>query len=143
MMTFGAALALAPMARAESYADQIVQQLAGQGFVNIQVEFTLLGRVRIKGQTAQGLREIILNPNTGEILRDMWLDANGNPILPRLVNSNSASNSGSGSGSHSGSDDDGNDDNSGSGSGDDNSGSDDDDEKDDDEKEDDDGGKDD
>lgn len=116
----------AQIAYADTYADQIVRQLTDQGFANIQVEVTLLGRVRIRGQGQQGLREIILNPNTGEILRDLWLDANGNPMLPRLVNSqnngdNSGSNGNSGSGSddNSGSGSDDGDDNSGSGPGDD------------------------
>ncbi len=105
-----------------SYADQIVQQLSAQRFSDITVEITLLGRIRIKGQNGQGLREIIMNPNTGEIRRDMWIDANGNAILPRLAAPGRGEDSGSGS------DDDDDDDKSGSGG----------DEEDDDDKDDDD-----
>ena len=105
-----------------SYADQIVQQLSAQRFSDITVEITLLGRIRIKGHNGQGLREIIMNPNTGEILRDMWIDANGNAILPLLAAPGRGEDSGSGS------DDDDDDDKSGSGG----------DEEDDDDKDDDD-----
>lgn len=115
MLMFGAAVGAASVSAAETFADQVVRQLVAQGYGNIQVEATLLGRLRIKGTNGQGLREIILNPKTGEILRDMWLDANGNPILAQLPDagqgdSGGDDNSGSGSGS-------GSDDNSGSGSG--------------------------
>jgi hypothetical protein len=106
VMTFW--LLTAPMAFAQSYADQIVQQLSAQGFSDITVEITLLGRIRIKGHNGQGLREIIMNPHTGEILRDMWIDANGNAILPRLAAPGRGEDSGSGS------DDDDDDDKSGS-----------------------------
>ena len=94
-MTFW--LLTAPMAFAQSYADQIVQQLSAQGFSDITVEITLLGRIRIKGHNGQGLREIIMNPHTGEILRDMWIDANGNAILPLLAAPGRGEDSGSGS----------------------------------------------
>jgi hypothetical protein len=106
LIATGAMLTMAPIAHAQSFADQIVQQLAAQGFVNIRVETTLLGRVRILGQGAQGFREIVLNPNTGAILRDTLLDANGNPIVPRLGDSNSGSGSGENGNSGSGSGDD-------------------------------------
>ncbi len=95
VMTFW--LLTAPMAFAQSYADQIVQQMSAQGFSDITVEITLLGRIRIKGHNGQGLREIIMNPNTGEILRDMWIDANGNAILPLLAAPGRGEDSGSGS----------------------------------------------
>ena len=95
VMTFW--LLTAPMAFAQSYADQIVHQLSAQGFSDITVEITLLGRIRIKGHNGQGLREIIMNPHTGEILRDMWIDANGNAILPRLAAPGRGEDSGSGS----------------------------------------------
>ncbi|MGL6209476.1 MAG: hypothetical protein ACRC14_06565, partial [Paracoccaceae bacterium] len=43
----------------------------------VQVERTLLGRERITGARGGGSREIIVNPNTGEILRDLWLNSDG------------------------------------------------------------------
>jgi hypothetical protein len=59
------------------YQNDIVRQLEGMGFARIDVSRTLLGRVRIVAAGEDGTREIILNPNTGEILRDLWMRANG------------------------------------------------------------------
>lgn len=87
MLMLGAGLAAATPLAAQSYADQIVGQLVDQGFRNIEVEVTFLGRVWIRGESGEGIREIILNPKTGEILRDLWLDLDGNPKLPRLMES--------------------------------------------------------
>lgn len=111
LLGFGAAVVSGTMAHAESFADQIVRQLRDQGLRDIEVSRTLLGRIRINAKGARGTREIILNPKTGEILRDIWLDADGNALLPGLANSDSDGSGGSGSS--------GDDDNSGSGSGDD------------------------
>jgi hypothetical protein len=116
----------------------ITDQLRGLGFEQIDVKQTLLGRTRIVARSAEGQREIILNPNTGEILRDFWQAAPGQSATNRLVDSRNSggsdrsgstdsgrSGSGDGSDDSSGSDG-GNDDNSGSGnSNDDRSGSDD------------------
>ena len=63
-------------ALAEGYAESIVRQLEAQGFTRIETEQTWLGRTRIVAEGAQGQREIIVNPNTGEILRDLWLAQN-------------------------------------------------------------------
>lgn len=52
--------------------DQVTRQLRKQGFKQIEVTSTLLGRTRILAKRRDGTREIILNPRTGEILRDMW-----------------------------------------------------------------------
>lgn len=64
-----AAMALAQPAQAEIGGD-IVAQLRAQGFSQITVTHTLLGRVRILAKGGRLAREIVLNPNTGEILRD-------------------------------------------------------------------------
>lgn len=63
---------MASMAMAEPITDRLVQQLYQQGFTEVEVERTWLGRVRIEAEGPQGEREIILNPRTGEILRDYW-----------------------------------------------------------------------
>ena len=42
-----------------------------QSFTRIETEQTWLGRTRIVAEGSQGQREIIVNPNTGEILRDL------------------------------------------------------------------------
>lgn len=64
-------------ALAATFVEQIVTQLQAQGFKNIEVETTWLGRARIQAQRAETSREIVLNPNTGEILRDLWLSKSG------------------------------------------------------------------
>lgn len=65
--------------------DDIVAQLAQQGFVSIKVSRTLLGRLRFQATSAQYTRELVVNPATGEILRDYWQPISGTgtavPIL--------------------------------------------------------------
>lgn len=108
-------LTLASGAMAQGYADDVVQQLKVQGYADISVETTFLGRVRIVAAADGGHREIILNPRTGEILRDLWIVAGGAAPKVTIVD-HSGSGSGSGSdGDNSGSGSDG-----GSGGGDDN-----------------------
>ena len=68
-----AAFALAAgMAAAQSIGDFIVGQLQAQGYEQIQLSRTWLGRTRIVAQKGNEVREIIFNPSTGEILRDFW-----------------------------------------------------------------------
>lgn len=43
------------------------------GYSDILVSRTLLGRVKIEADGDEGRREIIVNPRTGEILRDLFL----------------------------------------------------------------------
>jgi hypothetical protein len=69
--------AMGTRAFSASYEEAIVAQLTQQGFAQIVVETTWLGRVRILATRPDGLREIILNPRTGEILRDLWTAAEG------------------------------------------------------------------
>lgn len=70
------AMSAAP-AMADVYSERIVQQLEAQGFRSISTERTWLGRTRITAEGRAGQREIIVNPNTGEILRDLLLTGNG------------------------------------------------------------------
>ena len=72
----GGLLAALP-AFAQGDAEEIARQMAKQGFANISIEETWLGRTRIIGTRSGGSREIVLNPKTGEILRDLWLNAKG------------------------------------------------------------------
>lgn len=62
--------ALASPAWGAGLADGIVSQLRAQGFTSVDVSTTLLGRVRILAESVSSRREIVLNPRTGEILRD-------------------------------------------------------------------------
>ena len=59
-------------ARAQTGEDRIIAQLRDQGFDEIVVSRTLLGRVRIVAIEDDTIREIVLNPATGAILRDYW-----------------------------------------------------------------------
>lgn len=117
-----AAVMAAGTAQAESYADGIVRQLKRQGFDRITVERTLLGRVRIVATSREGRREIIVNPRTGEILRDLWTESGKGSSDRRKILEDGESDSRD---SRSGDDktDDKDDDHSGSGSSGSNSGS--------------------
>lgn len=59
-------------AEAQSATDAITRQLRAQGYRSIEVSRTLLGRARIVARRPGEQREIIVNPRTGEILRDYW-----------------------------------------------------------------------
>lgn len=69
------ALALWPLAgptEARSITERVARDLARQGYTSIEVSRTLLGRDRVVASGPEGRREVILNPRTGEILRDLW-----------------------------------------------------------------------
>jgi len=57
-------------AQAAGIEANIVAQLRGQGYTFVQVTRTWLGRIRIDAKQGDVRREIVINPNTGEILRD-------------------------------------------------------------------------
>ncbi len=67
-----AGMLLASPVLADGRVDSITQQLAAQGYDQIKVSKTFLGRVRVEAQRKGLEREIIFNPRTGEILRDYW-----------------------------------------------------------------------
>ena len=66
---------LGSQAAAGSYEDNVLEQLQAQGYGDIRVSRTLLGRARIVAVSGEFSREIILDRNTGEILRDLWFRA--------------------------------------------------------------------
>ena len=109
---------MASVALADSFEGSVVAQMRGQGYREINVETTMLGRVRIVGAKGGGTREIILNPRTGEILRDVVLAEDGR-VEPQISGDDGSGkgSSGSGSSGDDGSGEDGSDD-SGSGEGD-------------------------
>lgn len=109
---------------AADFADAVVAQLQEQGYERIETEVTWLGRVRIVAERDNGSREIILNPRTGEILRDLWLLTNGQAGRSLLIGSGEDDDKG-GSGSGSGQGQSGNGGSDGDDSGDDDSGDDD------------------
>jgi hypothetical protein len=63
-------MAMSVAAAAGPIEDIIVSQLQKQGFRDIDVSRTLLGRGRIVARSDDVIREIIVNRSTGEILRD-------------------------------------------------------------------------
>ena len=83
MLTLVACLAAPAAALADSVSDSIARQLRDLGYREITVSRTLLGRTRIVARAKGTYREIIVNPRTGEILRDFWKadDARGSQIL--------------------------------------------------------------
>lgn len=107
MATLAAQALLALPAFAASYVDQILTQLRAQGFENIEVETTWLGRARIAAVRGDVNREIVLNPTTGEVLRDLWLSTSGSG--PRTItigdesDADKGGNSGHGGGDNGGS----------------------------------------
>lgn len=65
------------VAWARDYSDGIVRELKRNGYRIDSVARTLLGRVKIVASNRRGVREIIVNPATGEILRDLWVSGGG------------------------------------------------------------------
>lgn len=72
-----AGIVLASPALAADVVKSIIRQLRKLGFSEIAQERTLLGRVRITAARQDGRREIIVNPKTGELLRDLWIPNSG------------------------------------------------------------------
>lgn len=66
-------MAAATTAQARDRADDILRELKRKGYRIEAVSRTLLGRTRILATKDGGRREIIVNPVTGEILRDLWI----------------------------------------------------------------------
>jgi hypothetical protein len=85
-----AGLTASPALAADPVTD-IVAQLKRQGFERISTARTLLGRVRIVAERSDGQREIIVNPNTGEILRDLWTASSGRKSASEIVKGGKAS----------------------------------------------------
>lgn len=55
---------------AETVDQAVVAQLQQQGYTSVKVSTTWLGRIVIRARLDGGHREIVINPKTGEILRD-------------------------------------------------------------------------
>lgn len=78
-------MALAAPVQAQSLEEAIVAQLRAQGFVEFQISQTLLGRLRIVAIGPDYRREIVINPSSGEILRDYITTLGGDTVVPILV----------------------------------------------------------
>ena len=69
-LLFVTVLSAATPIAAESVQDSVIAQLRAFGYGEISERRTLLGRVLITGVKDGFQREIVVNPRTGEILRD-------------------------------------------------------------------------
>jgi hypothetical protein len=49
---------------------RVISGLQAQGYVVLEQSYTFLGRLRIVAQNGSFQREIVVNPGTGEVLRD-------------------------------------------------------------------------
>lgn len=58
-------------AMANDFVNDIVNELQSQGYDSVVVEYTMLGRVQIHATRTDLSREVVVNPHTGEILRDL------------------------------------------------------------------------
>lgn len=54
--------------------EQVIAALEEQGFTVIEAGTTFLGRIRITAEGPEGVREVVLNPRNGKVLRDMIID---------------------------------------------------------------------
>jgi len=106
------AVAIPAAASAQSVQDTVLSELRQQGYTEISVYRTLLGRVRIEAESPQFYREIVLNPSTGAILRDYWRRKPGVIAAPQIFDTSSENGSEGGSPSGGSEDDDASDDNS-------------------------------
>jgi hypothetical protein len=84
-----AAAFLSGAATAQDFASSVIEQLGDLGFQSVKQERTLLGRVRITAIRADGAREIIINPKTGEILRDLWTPSKGGSSKLKIIDDKS------------------------------------------------------
>lgn len=103
------ALGAAPL-HAETMQESLVAQLGAQGFTQIRISRTFLGRVRIEATSPEYVREIIFNPRTNEILRDYWNELGDEAASSGTRIADPARGSGPKSSPRAGSDDKGDDD---------------------------------
>ncbi len=100
-----AACLVAGPALAQTVADRVMRDLAQQGYTRIETSRTLLGRTQIVGTGPAGRREIIANPRTGEILRDLWQPGGGSTGSGGLISTEDDGGKGRGRGRGRGGDD--------------------------------------
>ena len=67
----------APKIAIRQTVQDLVEELKVSGFTYIEIRRTFLGRARIIAYSATEMREVIMNPTTGEVLRDLALESTG------------------------------------------------------------------
>lgn len=70
-------MCLALPAAAQSIEEQVVSQLSQQGFGEVEMNRTLLGRLRFVAQSDRFRRELVIHPSTGAVLFDRVTDLDG------------------------------------------------------------------
>lgn len=95
----GSLLLATPVLAAASYEDDVARSLVGQGFAITSQRRTFLGRVRFTATRGETQREVVVDPSSGEILRDYSRQAEGARAELRAGNKEGGS---SGEGSTSG-----------------------------------------
>lgn len=97
----GLALALAPaspiLAEENPVEARLVASLTQQGYTIVEEGYTFLGRLRIVAQNDTLRREIVVNPGTGEVLRD-YAQALADIAPPAVQQANGTGHRSSGSG---------------------------------------------
>ncbi|MCU4654839.1 PepSY domain-containing protein [Roseibacterium sp. SDUM158016] len=83
LLTAGAAVLAATPAFAQDdrATRSVIRQLEAQGFTIVSARRTLLGRVRVIARRGDLMREIVLDPRNGSILRDYSEDSSGDPSI--------------------------------------------------------------
>ena len=74
---------------APDYAGRVVRQLADQGYRQIEVRRSLLGKVIVTGSRPGQQREIVIDPRNGELLRDLVRQGAGAPVAAGTVSDSS------------------------------------------------------
>ncbi len=73
ILAFSVLLVLAPLvasADSDTVRDRVIEELTEDGYQEIRISKTLLGRMRFVAIKPRHRREIVVNPRTGVILRD-------------------------------------------------------------------------
>ncbi|NOR63706.1 MAG: hypothetical protein GQ535_14590 [Rhodobacteraceae bacterium] len=78
----------------------LLTELVADGFTYIEVHRTFLGRARFVAYTATEIREVVINPASGEILRDLVQDNTGSLPEQASANAQQAGNNGNGKGNN-------------------------------------------
>lgn len=74
-------LSLATTASAQSLEETVITRLKDDGWTCIVRSKTLIGRVRLIGLREGEIREVVIEPRTSEILRDIVIRSNQVPNL--------------------------------------------------------------
>lgn len=65
-----AAMQTAALAQYGSKVSRFVNELRSQGYRNVEIERTIMGRYKIEAKKGGVSREIVIDPNTGHVFRD-------------------------------------------------------------------------